>query len=73
MKTVADPDQAFGEGNHIGGHKKDFTCLKSQVLGDIVGYHTKLLTCCRPRKWLVLLVKLCNLSGNHHSSKVLYY
>jgi len=25
----------------------------------------------RPRKWLFLLVKLCDLSGNHHNSKAL--
>jgi len=29
----------------------------------IVGYHTKVVAR-RPRKWLFLLVELCNLSGN---------
>ena len=34
-----------------------------------VGYHTKAVTFSRPRKWPVLLVELCDLSGNHHSLK----
>jgi len=34
-----------------------------------VGYHKKVVTCGKPRNWLILLVKLCDLSGNHHSLK----
>jgi len=32
----------------------------------------KVVTFGRPRKWLFLLVDICDLSGNHHSFKVLY-
>jgi len=35
----------------------------------IVGYHTKVVTFSRPRKWLFMLVELCDLSGNHRSLK----
>jgi len=33
----------------------------------IFGYHTKVVTFSRPRKWLFWLVQLCDSSGNHHS------
>jgi len=42
--TMADPDQAFG-GSHIGSTK----FFKHP---RIVGYHTKVVTFCKPRKWL---------------------
>jgi len=32
-------------------------------------YHTKEITFSRSRKWLFLLVELCNLSANHHNLK----
>jgi len=38
----------------------------------IVRYHTKVVIYCRPRKWLFLLVGLCDLSGNQHSLKALH-
>jgi len=37
----------------------------------IFGYHAKVVTFCRPRKCLCLLVELCDLSGKHHSLKLL--
>jgi len=44
----------------------------SWFTAKIVGYHTKVVTFEKPRKWLFLLVKPCNLSGNHHSLKSPY-
>jgi len=38
----------------------------------IVGYHAKVVTFCKPRKWLFSLVEQCDLSVNHHSLKLAY-
>ena len=52
-RSVADPDQAFGEGSQIRGRQNLFTCLKYPSLSAIMaGYHTKVVTFSRPRKWL---------------------
>jgi len=37
-----------------------------------MGYNRKVVTFGRPRNWLILLVKLCDLSENHHSLKSPY-
>ena len=66
---VADPDQAFGEGKSNKGAPKSLHLFKyPSFSATIVGYHTKVVTFSRPRKWLSL-VELCNLSGNHQSLK----
>jgi len=70
---VADPDQAFVGGSQIGGSQKGLHLLKYQRLSaTIVGYHTKVVTFCRPKKWLFLLVEPCDISGNNHSLKAFY-
>jgi len=59
-------------GSQIGRGQKGLHLLKYQRLSaTVVGYHTKVVTFCRPRKWLFLLVELCNFSGNNHSLKAL--
>jgi len=66
--AVADPGQAFGRDGQIRGRQKVFTGLNTPAcLPTIVRYHTKVVSFCRPRKWLFLLVELCDLSGNHQS------
>ena len=57
-------------GSQIRGRQKVFTCLKyPSFSATIVGYHTKVVSFSRPRKWLFLFVELCDLSGSHHSLK----
>jgi len=66
---AADPDQAFGgEAVEQGGAIKVFTCINTKGC-----FRQSLATFCRPRRWLfLLLVELCNFSGNDHSSNALY-
>jgi len=60
-------------GSEMRGRQKVFTCLKyPSFSATIVGYHTKVVTFSKPRKWLFVLVDLCDLSGNHHSLKSLF-
>jgi len=65
---VADLDQPCGREVIHGSAKKVFSILKCpKFCATNVRYHTKVVGFCRPRKWLLLLVKLCDLSGNQHS------
>jgi len=65
VTAVADPDQMLG-GQSNKGHQKSLHLFKYQRLSaTIAEYHTKLVTSCRPRKWLFLLVEPCNFAGNH--------
>jgi len=67
QKSVADPGEAFGRGSQLGGRLKRFHLFPyPRSSATIVGYHTKVVTFCWPRKWLFLLVEICDLSGNYH-------
>jgi len=60
-------------GSRIGGSRKGIHLIKyPRLSATIVGYRTKVVTFCRPREWLFLLVELCDLSGNNHNLKALY-
>jgi len=50
--AVADPDQAFGgQGSQIGRRQKGLHLFKCQRLSaTIVGFHTKAVTFCRPKR-----------------------
>jgi len=57
-------------GSEMRRRQKVFTRLKyPSFSATIVGYHTKVVTFSKPRKWLFVLVDLCDLSGNYHSLK----
>ena len=66
---MEDPDQAFGGGSQIRGSQKVFTCLITPAFLWQSLLSPKVVTFCRPRKWLFLLVKLCGLSGTQHNLK----
>ena len=66
---MADPDQALGSQSKKGAPKRIHIFNYPSFFVTIIGYHTKVVTISRPRKWLFLLVELCDLSGNHYSLK----
>ena len=67
---MADPNKAFGGRQSNMGKSKVFTCLNTSAsLWQWLGF-TKVFTFSRPRKWLHLLVELCDLSWMHHSLKL---
>jgi len=74
IETVANPDQAFLEGWSNRRAPKDFICFNTPgYLGQSLRITQKwLVTFSRLRKWLFLLVDLCDLSGNHRSLKLLF-
>jgi len=60
-------------GSQIEGNQEGLHLLKYQRFSTtIVGCHTKVVTICRPKKWIFLLVELRDISGNNHSLKALY-
>jgi len=62
----------LGEGQSNKGTPKIIYLLKYPSFSmTIVGYHAKVVTLFRPRKWPCLLVELCDLSRKHHSLKSL--
>jgi len=61
------------EGSYIRGAEKVFYLFKYPSFSvTIVGYHTKVVTFCTPRKWLFLLDELWDFSGNHHNLNAPY-
>ena len=64
---------AVWEASEIGARQKALYLSKYRRLSvTVVEYHTKVVTFCRPRRWLFLFVELCDLSWNNHSSNMLY-
>jgi len=68
-QAVADPDQAFGGGSQIGGRQAG---LNTKVgLRQSLSVTQKWLTL-DAKKWLFLLVLLCDFSEKNHSLKGFY-
>jgi len=59
----------FGGQSNKGAPKNLHLFKYPSFSATIFRYHTKVITFSTPRKCLFLLVKLCDLSGNHHSIK----
>jgi len=70
LVPVSDPVQAFGGQSNKGAKKRLNLFKKPSFSVTVVGYHyhTKVVTFYRPRKWLFLLVKLCDYSGKERCS-----
>jgi len=61
--------RGLGEQSNKGVPKSPHLFKYSSFSVTIVGYHAKVVTFSRPRKWPCLLVELCDLSRKHHSLK----
>ena len=72
MKTVADPDLAFGGAVKLGGAKNVFTCLNTKGCRRQSLCVTQLRLSFVGHKVAILLVELCYFSGQKHSLKALY-
>jgi len=72
LRSVADPDQAFGGAVKLGSARKVFTCLNTKVCLRQSWVSHKSGYVLSAKKWLFLLVEICDFSGNNHSLKTLY-
>ena len=70
---IADPAGVWGEAKQ-GALKRSSLVqnIEGSLVVEIVGYHCKILTFSRKRKWLFLLVTMCDLWENQHALKALY-
>jgi len=61
---MANPGQVIKGGvGRIGRRQKGLHLFKDYLVMKSVGYHTKVVTISKPRKWLFILVKSCGRLG----------